>query len=253
MRESLSNDVASFFDHSRVSANKVSDLTTFLLENEKYNLFVFGGMIRDIGLFSVEKFNSDIDLVFSGSKKELHNALSAFGIDDIKENKFGGLRLNLNSWDVDIWSVENTWAFKNKHVEYKSIHDLLETTFMSWDSALFDIRKQELLIKSNYFEDLEQRHLDLVLEKTPNEIGSLVRLARTIVSKDVKTISSRVIQSIDKYSSKFHKVEVLEYEYESFETKYLSERLLDDLYSSIENIPNTRCEYIENKYSIFNK
>lgn len=207
-------------------------------------------MIRDIGLFPVENFNSDIDLVFSGSKKELHNALSVFGNMEPQENKFGGLRLKLAEWDIDIWSIEDTWAFDNNYVAYNDVNDLLETTFMSWDSALYNIRTKKIIKRDNYFDNLSKRHLDLVLEKTPNEIGSFVRLASTILNKDVKTVSSKVISLLDLYSSKFSTFEVLEYERESFCKKSLTKSLLLDLYSSVEKSDSGRFVKEGDKYYI---
>lgn len=231
----LSYDIGSFFDESRKSCSKVRELTDNLLENEQHSVFVFGGMIRDIGLRSAEHFNSDIDLVFSGNKNELTSVVSMLNIDEIYENKFGGLRLNLGAWDVDIWCAENTWAFERKHIEFNSMSDILKTTLMSWDSALYDVRTQELLVDNDYFENLNKRHLDLVLGDTPNEIGAYVRLARTILSKDVRTISKRMVNSIDFFSSKFTCNEVVEYEYESFQNNTLSNDnimiLLDNLVS----------------------
>jgi predicted nucleotidyltransferase len=229
----LSHEIGSFFDGSRKSCSKVRELTNNLLENKYHNVFVFGGMIRDIGLCSAENFNSDIDLVFSGNQKELTSIVSMLDTDEIYENKFGGLRLNLGAWDVDIWCVENTWAFENKHVEFNSINDILKTTLMSWDSALFNVRTQELLVGNSYFDNLNNRHLDLVLGDTPNEIGAYVRLARTILSKDVKTVSKRMVNSIELLSSKFTCTEVVEYESESFINHTLSKDKVRKLIDSI--------------------
>lgn len=249
--EKLSAEVGSFFDYSRQSSAKVCELVNSLLENEQNNVFVFGGMIRDIGLFSVDRFDSDIDLVFSGSELDLYEALSKLDVGKVTSNKFGGNRLNLDIWDVDIWCDKHTWAFEEKHIEFKSIMDLLDTTLMSWDSALYNIRTQQLLVKDDYLDNLRKRHLDLVLEQTPNEIGAFVRLLRTILNKDVQSVSQRILNSINSYYSKFDVHEVIEYEMESFKSNTLSIKKINLLSHIVErNIKELNDYSIEKKYYI---
>lgn len=47
------------------------------------------------------------------------------GLDDVlrkyntKINRFGGYKISFNDINVDIWRIENTWAFKNQKINNK--------------------------------------------------------------------------------------------------------------------------------------
>lgn len=77
-------------------------------------------------------------------------------------------------------------AFKNRIVEFKDTYSLLNTTLMSWDSILYDVKKKHLISPDNYLHDLHHRRLELVLQKTPNEVGSVIKILRTIYNKRVQ-------------------------------------------------------------------
>lgn len=57
---------------------------------------------------------------------------------------------------------------------------------MSWDSILYDVKKKHLISPDNYLHDLHHRRLELVLQKTPNEVGSVIKILRTIYNKRVQ-------------------------------------------------------------------
>ncbi|AOP82864.1 Uncharacterised protein [Enterobacter hormaechei] len=200
---------------------------------ERSHAWIFGGMIRDIGLFGRGGFTSDIDLVIDLSREELINALNRHNIECFSVNKLGGIRFHYMSLDFDIWSINDTWAFKNRIVEFKDTYSLLNTTLMSWDSILYDVKKKHLISPDNYLHDLHHRRLELVLQKTPNEVGSVIKILRTIYNKRVQILGPQLtdflLQALHEHSFD----QLRQYEYGSYRSSSFSvedlRRLKEDL------------------------
>ncbi|MGV2488706.1 UNVERIFIED_CONTAM: hypothetical protein FOS07_33190, partial [Bacillus mycoides] len=74
--------------------------------------WIFGGMIRDIGLFGRKGFRSDIDVVVDADRHELTARLAQSPIQQCQMNKLGGIRFRYQNIDFDIWCLADTWAFK---------------------------------------------------------------------------------------------------------------------------------------------
>ena len=78
-------------------------------------VLLFGGMLRDLSLVGNVGFKSDIDLVIDTEEDEsLDYLLKTYSA---KRNKFGGYRLCLSKWKVDIWMLKSTWAFREGYVK----------------------------------------------------------------------------------------------------------------------------------------
>ncbi|HIF9334650.1 hypothetical protein [Photobacterium damselae] len=222
-----------FFDGSISCRKDVTQFVHELTKDTDTGVFAFGGLVRDIGLFGVREFSSDVDLVFDGHKKELERALGSLPHLQLEENKFGGFRIRLHSWDVDIWCAEDTWAIKRGLVDYKGITSLLDTTLLSWDSALFDVKKHKLICKKAYMDNLSQGKLDVVLKESPNELGSMVRITRAVYSKGAYTLGKNAIELMDAYFSTYSTKEIVQYEKNSYHKNYLSLANLENLKSLI--------------------
>lgn len=197
--------------------------------SEKARLYVFGGLIRDISLYSAYHFSSDIDLVFEGSKKQLYEVLSNYGLKDVHENKFGGFRVKDFSVDIDIWSFEETWAFKHQFISPKNVESLLYTTLMSWDSVLYDIQNNQIITTDSWLTDIHQGKLDLVLEHTPNASKSLMRILRTIYGKDVLILGEKLCHFLAKSLSHYSDRELVSNEREHFDSFYINRIKLNTL------------------------
>ncbi|NOJ23582.1 hypothetical protein [Vibrio coralliilyticus] len=215
---------------SKVHRGEVYDFVDILTKNTDLGVYAFGGLVRDIGLFSIRKFSSDVDLVIDGSKRELASILCNLPSNAIvKENKFGGFRVKQNQWDFDVWCARDTWAIKNKLVEYENVESLLDTTFLNWDSALFDLRKRKLICHKDYLDNLKMGAIDVVLVESPNELGSVVRLGRAIYSKGASTLRRRAIETLQTSFKKYSIEQILEYEAGSYSAKFLNKNHLTSL------------------------
>ena len=145
-----------------------------------YDIYLFGGIVRDLVFYYPSMFYSDIDVVVSGPIENVTPLLLMYGA---KKNKFGGYRTFIGGWPMDVWAAEDTWAVKQGLVGYKGIGSLTETTILNWDAILMNWRTKGLIFQPNYFEMVGQRKLDILLKENPNPLGMLVRTLRQLILK----------------------------------------------------------------------
>ncbi|MGW8892054.1 hypothetical protein ACWGMM_10020, partial [Bacillus subtilis] len=80
------------------------------------NLLFFGGSIRDLCMApEVNKMPRDFDIAINFKNEEKFSAL--IGNYNYKKNRFGGYKFSISNIDFDVWDLNNTWAFKNKHLK----------------------------------------------------------------------------------------------------------------------------------------
>ncbi|GGC89344.1 hypothetical protein GCM10007418_06310 [Halopseudomonas salina] len=141
-------------------------------------VLVFGGLLRDVAMFGIKEFYSDVDLVVECEQESLDVFFQS--IPNAYRNKFGGYRFQIGGWDVDVWSVRETWAFKKGLVNFIDRRSLLKTTVSNWDAILYSFKSRKIFVNSGYFEELKHGKLELVLAENPSELGVLMRLLRSI-------------------------------------------------------------------------
>lgn len=165
--------------------------------SSKSEVLVFGGCVRDIALYGVKLFSSDIDLVYTGSSVELARVLERMKCEyELTQNKFGGYRTVVKNWDVDLWAIETTWAFKKGYVQYHSINSLLDTTITNWDAIFYKWNESKIVCCDQYFTDMNDGYLSLNLYQNPNVIGCLVRILRFYFMKKATLFSPDIRQFI---------------------------------------------------------
>lgn len=222
-----------FFFSRTKSRSDFQNFIEMLTNAFAYDVFVFGGLVRDIYIHGIIKFYSDIDIVIDCEHRVLESFLESLVGLCFKRNKFGGFRVKFRYWDLDIWCVKDTWAFKSGLVDFNSPIDLLKTTFLNWDSVIFDVRTRRVICGDNYFSDIRQGILKIVLKENPNEIGSLVRVFRAIRSKYVKSIDFSLIVFISEKSILYCPRDVVSYEKISYDKRYLIESDVEEIYRHV--------------------
>ncbi|MGD1878374.1 MAG: hypothetical protein ACFB13_12860 [Kiloniellaceae bacterium] len=139
---------------------------------------IIGGWARDIAHRGTAAFQSDIDIVIDPDDYyTFHTWASSLG--GIK-NRFGGYRLGLHAWKIDIWALQDTWAHTAGHVEVKNFEDLLKCTFFDWDAILYSPITRKITCNIDYFEKINSQTLDINLPENPNPRGSAVRALRRL-------------------------------------------------------------------------
>lgn len=177
------------------------------------DVYLFGGVIRDLALLGRKGFNSDIDVVVEGNWSNCVAYLEYLGAH---KNKFGGYRLEVDSWPVDIWNAKETWAIKQGLVEYKGIASLTETTVLNWDAILMNWRTRSFIHTNNYFETMRSRVLDIVLEENPDPIGMAVRVFRHLCLKEANAITLKAIEYLVNCTRTYSFDDIRDREYRSY-------------------------------------
>jgi hypothetical protein len=140
------------------------------------DVVIIGGMLRDLAVAGNAAFTSDVDFVAKPiSLREFDRFMRRRGAT---MNRFGGCRLELSAWKVDVWPLERTWA---SQAGYRIVHDfpdLLGVTFFDWDAVLFDYKNQRILAEPDYFDRLASGIIDVNLRPNPNPAGNAVRALR---------------------------------------------------------------------------
>ena len=149
-------------------------------------LYLFGGLFRDLALLGRNGFSSDIDLVVEGSWENCVAYIQTLGA---RKNKFGGYRLTVAGWPVDIWNARQTWAIEQGLVPYRGIYSLTKTTVLNWDAILMNWRDRTFVHANSYLDEINSRVLNVVLEENPNPLGMAVRVFRHLCQKDARKIT----------------------------------------------------------------
>lgn len=173
------------------------------------NVYLFGGILRDLAMFGRRGFTSDIDLVVDGEWVHVQNYLRAI---DASVNRFGGFRLMVDGWPIDLWSAQETWAIRRGFVQYTSIWSLTKTTILNWDAILFNWDTKRILCGPDYFTDVQERTMDIVLSENPNPLGAAIRAFRHLCMNDAKKITLRATKFLSTAARQYSTREIIESE-----------------------------------------
>ena len=185
------------------------------------DVYLFGGVLRDIALFGISKLESDIDLVYTGTRDAI-SAVVRTNSFKVEKNKFGGARVETRYWFVDVWGAEDTWAFREGGCEYAGVRSLLDTTITNWESILYDMNRCKLIHRKNYFRDLNDRYLDVVYERNPNPLGMYVRIMRAYACKDASLLSNTAARVLSDALKVFSFEDIRRYERSHYHVQYVA-------------------------------
>ena len=181
-------------------------------------IYLFGGLLRDLAIFGRKGFSSDIDIVIDGDCQNFFEYISTLGAT---LNKFGGYRLNVAGWPVDIWNARHTWAIAQGFVRYDSIESLTKTTILNWDAILMNWRSRELICEKNYIDSIKKRKMDVVLLHNPNPKGAAVRVFRHLCLKDAKSITEATAQYLASSTKLYQLQDLKSYELYSYSNSFI--------------------------------
>lgn len=153
------------------------DAYSLINQLNKYGeLLLFGGAIREYNDSGFDNMPRDFDIVINknNDNTDLDKVLEAF---NYKKNRFNGYKINVNNIDFDIWSIENTWAFKENMIkcskeDYK--YKLQDTVFLNIDSIVYNLT-QNKIFDEKYEYAMKSKEIDIVLEENPYKELNMVR------------------------------------------------------------------------------
>jgi hypothetical protein len=181
-------------------------------------VYLFGGVLRDLALFGRRGFDSDIDIVVEGDWDRLASYFDDIGA---KRNKFGGFRLFAGDWPIDIWNAQDTWAIRSGLVRYEGISSLTRTTVLNWDAILMNWRTGAFICRENYLKSIRERCLEVVLEENPNPLGMAIRVFRHLATKDAKRVGVHAVEYLEHCTERFSFSELVRAERESYGSSFL--------------------------------
>lgn len=184
--------------------------------------FLFGGVVRDIALAGIDKFDSDIDVVVEGEGLEVDEVCREYGA---KTNRFGGYRVQTDNWLVDFWRVQDTWAVREGIVEYNNVESLLGTTPFNWDSVLLGLNSGSIICGANYLDELQRRYFDVVLEENPNPLGLATRMLRAIAKWEDVELSVGAVETMKRMFGRYSYREIKAYEVDHFNAHSVGESM----------------------------
>ncbi|WP_054085435.1 hypothetical protein [Pseudomonas syringae group genomosp. 3] len=209
--------VIRFFSSVRRASvtNFISDLSS------AGEVLVFGGLLRDIALFGTRNFNSDIDLVVDCSSERLRSFFMSCKYA-FNQNKFGGYRLEVGGWSVDVWPIRETWAFNHAGIAYRGHDSLLLTTITNWDAVVFSFKEKKIISGEYYLDSLRLGELDIVLSDNPNSASVLMRVIKAVCDKRAKILMPRMLGYLKTELPKWTASQVLDAQEELLGRVYLS-------------------------------
>ncbi len=122
--------------------------------------YIVGGFFRD---FLNNKKSRDIDIIVDLSHEKLLEKLNNINIDYCI-NRHNGIKLICENIEVDIWSINNNWAFMNNLVKLNDDEKLLSIArgcFYNYDSLVINLHNFNYTI-SYYNDFLKKKELDIL-------------------------------------------------------------------------------------------
>lgn len=128
--------------------------------------YVVGGFLRDL---INKKDSRDLDIIIDLNHELLISIIEKSGIQFII-NRHKGIKLLLDNLQVDMWSIENNWAFKTKLVKLNDdnkLESIAKGCFYNYDALVINLnsKKQKLNVKF-YADFVDKKELD-ILQSNP--------------------------------------------------------------------------------------
>lgn len=154
------------------------------LQNASIAAVYFGGTLRSLLLArraGQKKLGRprDLDIVVEG--ENFDDVRKNLARQMVRETRFGGLKLQRNSLEFDVWPLERTWALRNKKRERVSFDILPTTTFFNLEAIAVDAWVRPGTARRIYsgddrfFEGILAETLELNLEANPFPALCVVR------------------------------------------------------------------------------
>lgn len=122
--------------------------------------YVVGGFVRD----SINnKKSRDLDMIVSVTHKKLEELLKSSGLN-YSINRMLGIKIELKEFEVDIWSIDNNWAFRDSVVKRNEdyiLDNISDGCFYNYDGIVINIHTNNF--RANHYNDfVKNRRLDII-------------------------------------------------------------------------------------------
>lgn len=156
------NDIKKeFFKHFNLLLEREMVLKIFFYQIFlRGTAYIVGGYFRD---FLQYRESRDIDIIVDVTNDYLIDVITELKLPH-KINRHNGIKISLSTIEIDIWSIENNWAFKNKLVklnEDDKLNSIAKGCFYNYDSLVINLNNFNFNTKY-YKKFLETRELDIL-------------------------------------------------------------------------------------------
>ena len=130
-------------------------------------LYLIGGVLREFLDAGDIKNLRDIDIVINTKEIDKFNEICLKY--QAQKNSFDGYKMMCTDLVVDVWRIEQTWAYRENVVQCQEndyLKNLTRTVFYNIDSIVYDIKK-DMWYDDVYKKAKENNMLDIVLEENP--------------------------------------------------------------------------------------
>ena len=176
------------------------------------NVILIGGVLREfLDHRKIQNLRDNDIIVDVKSESQWSRVIEEYSL---RTNRFGGHKIFCEGLLVDVWRIEQTWAFREKIISCSPkdyIKLLPDTVFLNLDSIIYDWTNEKWY-KEKYLEGMHSRVIDVVLDKNPY---ILLNITRAYVLKDrydmsfSPKLSHLIIEEGKKYSSRESFVEAI--------------------------------------------
>ena len=147
--------------------SKLDVQVVLLLEHLKSctDVYIFSGIIRDF--FLNKESIRDLDLVLGDRIDLTFINRHYFPHIKITRNNFGGYKVVINNFRIDIWSIDSTWGII-KEEKSATRHSLINSAFFNFSTILYWLNREEFYCEDTFINFLNKKVIDVVYEYNPN-------------------------------------------------------------------------------------
>jgi hypothetical protein len=153
------------------------------LSEQPWPAVIFGGVLRDLTILGPSEVPRDVDIVVANARPEHLEEVFADLVHS--KNRFGGLRLRTKGWLIDMWTLDSTWALRDRSDEFLTFDRLVQTTFLNVEGIAAEISpkptQKRKLYSSSFFEAATDKILDISFEPNPHPSLCVVRSIMTAI------------------------------------------------------------------------
>lgn len=206
-------------------------LRLFQMLEKTGDIYLIGGVLREFKDNEDIKELRDIDIVIDIKIEEnWKKILCEFQTD---RNTFGGYKLVCSNLIVDVWPLEETWAYRN-HIIQCDFNEyaarLEDTVFLNIDAIIYDL-KNDIWYDKGYRQAMQSGILDVVLTDNPQVPLNIVRAMilrkqyNMEYSKILKAIMKRETDADEEFANKLLLIQNARYKRELLTIKEIEEEL----------------------------
>ena len=162
IREFIESNKLSFCDY--LVQNEDADVINILHDlSLETRIFIFSGIIRNY--FLGIKNNRDIDIILEG-EIDVYSFFKGF---EIKQNSFGGFKININNTVIDLWYLKDTWALKkNPVLDFGLEKQIPYTAFFNFSAIVYSFNDKEFYYTKDFLRFLRDKQIDVVHKPNAN-------------------------------------------------------------------------------------